>query len=184
MKKFNTSIKTHVSIVLLFAIIFIGCDGRKSLFIDYLGVEMTCDSNASDYGNVLFQLKLDNQTNSKVQVFSDNFPNYGYTGFYLFSNKFKSGAIRLDATQNFKITNIEKRKQKIIWLSISVAALNNQFKYEYQSSQKLKIIKDFLSSIDYKLVYVQDPTSLSEVSAYNNIRNRRFSVQCSENQRR
>jgi hypothetical protein len=174
----------HYVFILLFVSIIIGCSRKKNVLIDFMNVEMACNANTSDYGNVLFQLQIDNQTNSKVQLVCDSFPNDAYAGFYILSYKLKSGAIKLQAAETFKTNIIEKAKKKTIWLSLSIAAFNNQFKYEYQNHEQLKSIKDFLYSTDYKIIYIPDSINLSQELVYKNFTAPKFAVLCSENQKR
>lgn len=81
----NAIIKKASIIILIFSIL--GCKKRGEISMALHEVLMNCNTDRTD-GFVVFNIDLTNRTDRPIQFISDDFVNYGNTGFYLYSNRF------------------------------------------------------------------------------------------------
>ncbi|MCO5948300.1 hypothetical protein [Mucilaginibacter flavidus] len=147
--------------------------------MDLRSVDINCHTDQLD-GYIVFHIRLTNETSDTVQFISNDFPNYGYTGFYLLSNRFDSGAVRLQASEMYKLVNVPKNKAGYISLIATVGSIIKQF--DKHDKPPRALIKDFLTSNDYKLIYVNDSVNNKDFFKYQGIKDANFKVDCFDEQ--
>ncbi len=147
----NLSIKLFIIILSEFLLIT-SCKRSSSVVFNLEKVLANCDGNNYGDGYVIFEISVNNKTNSgiKLTTYNDNY--LDSSGFYLMSHKFKTGSIKLKAGPQYRNIEIGPDQGAEIWLYVSEAALSDELNF---SLDKQYYINEpgFLSSSDYKISY-------------------------------
>ncbi len=151
----------------------ISCKKPQTIVLKIKSITVNCDTIGISQGTSIgFKIKITNATNMPIKFWCET----EFSGFYLLSDHFLNGAIKLKASDVNISFDVSCNKDQIANLYIYEIALQ----HEYKSIENIKLtdIKKFLSSDEYKLVYIPEENKGDLHIKYDVTKDKMFSVIC------